>query len=140
MIKNAPTMFRKEVKTFVIIDDDSINNILVKYILKILAPDSDVTSFTDPETGLKHLCDMQTDNFNGLVIFLDINMPVLSGWDVLDKLTERFGSKLPRNSALYITSSSDLMEDISKSKIYEMVKCYLSKPLKLDSLKKILEV
>jgi CheY-like chemotaxis protein len=132
-------MIQTEVKKFIIIDDDSINNILVEGILKILAPGSDATSFTDPEIALEYLFDMHTDNFNDLLIFLDLNMPVLNGWDVLDKLTERFGGKLPSNAVLYIASSSDIMEDISKSKIYEIAKGYLTKPLKLDSIKNILE-
>ena len=128
------------VKKFIIIDDDGINNFLVKYILSIQAPGSDVVSFTDPEIALEHLFDMHTDNYNDLFIFLDLNMPVLNGWDVLDKLTEHFGSKLPSNAVLYIASSSDIKEDISKSKIYKMVKGYLVKPLKPDSIRKILGV
>jgi CheY-like chemotaxis protein len=82
---------------------------------------------------------METDDFTDLIIFLDLNMPVLNGWDVLDKLTARFGGKLPANAVLYIASSSDIKEDFSRSKTYEMVSDYLTKPLKMDDIQRIIE-
>jgi CheY-like chemotaxis protein len=124
---------------FIIIDDDSVNNFLVKIILKKLAANSDVESFTDPELALDYLLSMETDDFTDLIIFLDLNMPVLNGWDVLDKLTARFGGKLPANAVLYIASSSDIKEDFSRSKTYEMVSDYLTKPLKMDDIQRIIE-
>jgi CheY-like chemotaxis protein len=133
------SMTQSGVLKFVIIDDDSINNFLVKRILKQLASNSAVESFTDPEVALDYLLALETDNFSDLVIFLDLNMPVLNGWDVLDKLTERFGGSLPSNAVLYIASSSDIQEDISRSKIYEMVTGYLTKPLKIDAVQRILD-
>lgn len=132
-------MTKSGIPKFIIIDDDSINNFLVKSILKKLASNSDVESFTDPEIAIDYLLSLETENFKDLIIFLDLNMPVLNGWDVLDILTERFGGKLPANAILYIASSSDIQEDISKSKVYEMVNGYLTKPLKLDAIQRILE-
>lgn len=132
-------MTQSGILKFILIDDDSINNFLVEHILKQLASNSTVESFTYPEVALEYLLSLETDNFNNLVIFLDLNMPVLSGWDILDKLTARFGGKLPSNAVLYIASSSDIKEDISRSKIYEMVAGYLTKPLKMDAIQRILE-
>jgi CheY-like chemotaxis protein len=132
-------MTKSGIPKFIIIDDDSINNFLVKSILKQLTSDSDVESFTDPEIALDRLLSLENENFKDLIIFLDLNMPVLNGWDVLDKLTERFGGKLPANAVLYIASSSDIQEDISKSKVYEMVNGYLTKPLKMDAIHRIIE-
>jgi len=132
-------MTKSGIPKFIIIDDDSINNFLVKSILKQLTSDSDVESFTDPEIALDRLLSLENENFKDLIIFLDLNMPVLNGWDVLDKLTERFGGKLPANAVLYIASSSDIQEDISKSKVYEMVNGYLTKPLKMGAIQRILE-
>jgi CheY-like chemotaxis protein len=123
---------------FIIIDDDNINNFLVKGVLKQLAPAAEVISFTDPEIALEHLLHLETEQFKNLSIFLDLNMPVLNGWDVLDKLCERFKDKLPENAKIYIVSSSDIEKDMSKAKIYEMVKNYLTKPLKLESIREIL--
>lgn len=132
-------MSQTGVYKFIIIDDDSINNFLVKSILKQLSSNSNIESFTDPEDALEYLLALEIDDYTDLIIFLDLNMPVLNGWDVLDMLTVRFGGKLPSNALLYIVSSSDIQEDISRSKIYEMVKGYLTKPLKMDAIQKIIE-
>jgi len=127
------------VSKFIIIDDDSINNFLVTIILKQLSSNSDVEDFTDPEVALEYLLNLEIDDYTGLVIFLDLNMPILNGWDVLDKLSARFGEKLPSNAELYIVSSSDIQEDKFRSKIYQLVTGYLTKPLKMDGIQTIIE-
>lgn len=132
-------MTQSGILKFILIDDDSINNFLVKRILKQLASNSTMEFFTCSEVALEYLLSLETDNFNNLIIFLDLNMPVLSGWDILDRLTARFGGKLPSNAVLYIASSSDIQGDISRSKIYEMVAGYLTKPLKIDAIQRILK-
>jgi len=54
-------------------------------------------------------------------------------------LTEHFGARLPSNTQLYILSSSDIKEDIDKSRNYKIVNGFLTKPLKLTEMKKIFE-
>lgn len=125
-------------KKFLLIDDDNISIFLVTGILKLFSPESQVSSFTDPTIALQHILDLKTEDFNDLIIFLDLNMPVLNGWDVLDKLKEQFGNKLPTNAGIYILSSSDIHADIMNSKNYEIVKGFITKPLKLDVVKEIL--
>jgi CheY-like chemotaxis protein len=131
-------MGQNGLKKFLLIDDDNISIFLVNGILKSISPESEVSSFTDPTIALQHILDLKTENFNQLIIFLDINMPVLNGWDVLDKLTEHFGNSLPSNAVVHILSSSDISSDIMYSKNYGMVKGFLTKPLKLDIVKKII--
>jgi len=125
-------------KKILLIDDDNISIFLVTGILKLLSPEPQVSSFTDPTIALQHILDLKTEDFNDLIIFLDLNMPVLNGWDVLDKLKEQFGNKLPANAVIHILSSSDITADIMHSKSYEMVKSFITKPLKLDVVKEIL--
>jgi CheY-like chemotaxis protein len=124
---------------FTIIDDDPINIFLVKGIIKSFLADCEVNSFTDPELALAYLLNLKTEDFENLIIFLDLNMPVMDGWDVLNKLTEHYGNKLPSNTQLYILSSSDIKADIDKSKNYEIVNGFLTKPLKLADVKTIID-
>lgn len=131
-------MAQNRLKKFLLIDDDKIYIFLVKGVLKSISPESEVTSFTDPSIALQHLLEMKTEHFNNLIIFLDLNMPVLNGWDVLDKLREQFGNKLPANAVIHILSSSDISADIMRSKSFSMVKGFLTKPLKLDAVREIL--
>jgi CheY-like chemotaxis protein len=131
-------MLNFDILKFIIIDDDGINNFLVKGVLKQLAPSAEVISFTDPELAVEHLLHLETVQFKNLSIFLDLNMPILNGWDVLDKLSERFEDKLPENACIFIASSSNIEQDMSRAKNYGMVNAYLTKPLKLENIKEAL--
>lgn len=60
-------------------------------------------------------------------IFLDINMPVFDGWDFLDELNKlNFNG---HNCDVYMLTSSVSPFDIAKSRTYEMVRDFISKPL-----------
>jgi CheY-like chemotaxis protein len=70
-----------------LIDDDSEDVFLIKRAFKTVAPDIDFNHLGD---GYKFLNDIieglhqnQTDNFKHNIILLDINMPEVSGFDVL---------------------------------------------------------
>lgn len=127
-----------ELTKFIVIDDDSINNFLVNGVLKQLNPTAEVICYTDPEIALDHLIGLKREDYKNTIILLDLNMPVLNGWDILDKLSEHFGDQLPENAKIYIASSSDIEKDISKSKAYKLLTGYITKPIKLEALKEII--
>lgn len=131
-------MSQSEMTKFIVIDDDKINNFLVQGVLNQLIPNADIVCFTDPQLALDHLITLNNIEYKNTIIFLDINMPVINGWDILDKLNEHFGAKLPENAKLYIASSSNIEKDVSKSKGYELLTGYLTKPIKLENLKGII--
>ena len=62
------------------------------------------------------------------VILLDINMPVMDGWDFLEWFKE-YKSHFPKPISIFMVSSSIDRRDIEKAKSYAEVKDYISKPL-----------
>jgi len=76
------------------------------------------------------------------LIALDLNMPVMDGWDFLDeygKLCENGASKVP----VCILSSTINQADFDRANTYEAVKSFFSKPLtseQLKTMKKISEI
>jgi CheY-like chemotaxis protein len=71
------------------------------------------------------------------LILLDINMPILDGWQFLDefKLIKKL---LNKEIIIYIVSSSDNHVDITKAKDYkEEVKNYYLKPMSPEDIKAI---
>lgn len=93
-----------------------------------------VTLFSEAEVAMKHLIDHQTDKTNlPNIILLDLNMPVMDGWQFLDK----FQKSLPllmKEINIYILSSSTDFRDIQRSKQYLSVKGFFSKPLIAEML------
>ena len=61
------------------------------------------------------------------LILLDINMPVMNGWEMLDALNEN-ADKLPPYTVIMITSSIDA-RDKAKSRNYKNVFGFYEKPL-----------
>lgn len=69
------------------------------------------------------------------VILLDLNMPVMDGWQFLDEFVK---IKPPKKITIYIVTSSIDPDDITRAKAYENVQDYLVKPITEKSLQEIL--
>lgn len=65
------------------------------------------------------------------LIFLDLNMPVLDGWQFLDEVDQ-----LPFHDRLviHIISSSVDIREINKAKAYRTVRSFVSKPVTMEWL------
>ncbi|MBA3900706.1 MAG: response regulator [Bacteroidetes bacterium] len=130
---------KKPIKIF-IIDDDSIFVFLTKKTIVRTGVETEFEVFEDGEKSILHLKSI-ADNVEKLpdIIFLDLNMPVLDGWEFLEefKLLE---PTLPKRISTYLVSSSISPHDIERSKNYSLVKDFLIKPLEIDQLKDLFEL
>jgi CheY-like chemotaxis protein len=122
-----------EIKKTYIIDDDSIFVFVMK---KLLEKHHNFGTIVDFKNGLEALeVLMNKDAELPSVILLDLNMPLIDGWQFLDKLeTYPFKDQL----TVFILSSSIDYNDIEKSKNYSIVKNFVSKPINHEKLDKIL--
>ena len=123
-----------------LIDDDKINNFLNRSIIeKHCGTDCVVSEFINPEEAYDFLKDCSiTDHENCPdVIFLDINMPEMSGFELLEKMQAE-NIRLPK-SRIFILSSSLDPNDIERSKSFESVTDFISKPLDKSKISAIKE-
>lgn len=117
-----------------IIDDNYIFCFIFEKLIKKYEKHSiDVLSFSNGKEALDYLLlNMNTKDLLPNLIFVDINMPILNGWEFLDALT-KVNTNVFNEIIFFIVSSSDNKIDINKAKEYDFVKNYLHKPL--DKLK-----
>ncbi len=129
----------QEIKRFLLVDDDPVNNSLTKMILKKTFNEVLINTFTKPEEGLEFMknesSNNETDN-EKTTLFLDINMPTLSGWEYLEAF-ELFDASIKKRYDIYILSSTVDPTDINRAKENPLVIDFIEKPLKKTTLLKM---
>lgn len=124
---------------FLLIDDDSSNNLLTKISLKKVIVDAEVVAFTMPDKGLEYIENEFAQNPFPTILFLDINMPMLSGWDVLDKM-ETLDSSIKKYFTVYMLSSSVDPSDKQRAANNPLVSGYIEKPLNREFLRELFSI
>ncbi len=119
-----------------IIDDDPINNTFCKFIITKVGLEGNFQSFTNPEEGLQFVTTLLSEkSYSKVILFLDINMPVMNGWDFLKELEKIYKNDPEFN--IYILSSSISEQDKSQADANKLVRNFISKPLSAPILEKI---
>ena len=121
-----------------VVDDDKIFHFIIKKLLLNNNIDVNPTFFENGFEAIEGIKNKlkQGENPPDLIL-LDINMPILDGWQFLDefKLIKKL---LNKEIIIYIVSSSDNHVDITKAKDYkEEVKNYYLKPMTPEDIKAI---
>jgi CheY-like chemotaxis protein len=123
---------------FIVVDDDPGNNLICKYVIASIAPNASIHLFTDPEKALEWIQEDYNDSAQDqfAALFLDINMPVMNGWEFLDKFC-LFPTPLQEQITIFILSSSIDPEDTEKAEKHPLVNGYYSKPLGKETINQI---
>jgi CheY-like chemotaxis protein len=111
----------------VLVDDDYISVFLTEKLLKREGFAEDMCSFQSPEKALAHV-QQAIPNEPPDLILLDLNMPVLSGWDFLEAL-KPYESQLTGRCFIYILTSSLAPSDTAKAREFPLVVSLIHKPL-----------
>lgn len=126
-----------KLKKILIIDDDQISTFLTKRIVDSSIMVKHSQTFYQSEKALlslKTALSEQTDLPD--LILLDINMPILDGWDFINELQKTPNYKpIP----IVVLSSSIYKEDQDRSMTYPEIQGYLIKPLTLVKFDKIIQ-
>nr|WP_315174444.1 response regulator [uncultured Flavobacterium sp.] len=120
-----------------IVDDDNIYQIIVRKIIGKMELFSSFSSYKNGKDAIDALKKAAENNENiPDIILLDINMPVMDGWEFMDEIVS-YKSKLNQKIAIYIVSSSIAVQDKDKAKTYTEILGFLSKPITMDALYEI---
>ncbi|HEY0900288.1 MAG TPA: response regulator [Sphingobacteriaceae bacterium] len=118
-----------------IIDDDSIHQRIAQIMIEKHRLFDEYKSYTEAEQALNYLRANQADA-GALpdVILLDLNMPVVDGWDFLE-VFETFSQDLQKQIRIFIVTSSVDEKDKLRAQEYSTVKGFISKPLSPDIIR-----
>lgn len=132
-------------KKILCVDDDPITLMLCKKVIQKCEFSEVIDIANNGEDALKYLDTIKDQHLSDPefilpeFMFLDLNMPVMGGWEFLDEMTAKnYIVHFPNLKVIVLSSTID-PKDIEKSKSYPMVLDFLSKPITremLESLKK----
>ncbi len=123
-----------------IIDDDSIYINLVRKIIELRRLSYSVLVFNNGKEAIdffKESIMTQEQPEIPQIILLDLNMPVMDGWEFLGEFS-KIKNKIQDKIDLYVVSSSIDSRDIDRAKSIDIVSDYLTKPIKLNDFERIL--
>jgi CheY-like chemotaxis protein len=122
-----------------LIEDDEVIVYLTKKIIKENPHVELGHVFSNGEKAIDFFKEYQ-NNFDELpdVIFLDISMPVIDGWQFLGEYN-KIRDFLPKNISIYITTSSISQSDIIRAKNCNIVNDFIIKPISLENFNEIIE-
>ncbi|MGY0393240.1 response regulator [Bizionia sp. KMM 8389] len=127
----------KKIDVTCIIDDDPIFIFGAKRMMELSNFCNSFMIFKNGEEAINSLKPIMLAGENlPDIILLDINMPIMDGWQFLDEFIKIESHK---EVTIYIVSSSIDPMDMNRVKRYDNVSNYIIKPISLDTLKEILE-
>lgn len=121
------------------VDDDPITLMLCKKVIEKAEFSKEIITASNGEDALKYFDTIKTNNEDNFpqLMFLDLNMPIMGGWEFLDAFTdENYTSFFPNLKVIVLSSTID-PKDIEKSRSYPMVINFLSKPITKEMLQSI---
>lgn len=127
--------------SILLVDDDEINNFISIKLIKKALDNTEITACLNGKFAIDQLLEISRRDPSKLpdYILLDINMPIMNGWEFLDEY-ERMEIDPEGKSKIFIISSSVFSNDISKAKSYPLVKDFISKPLNVDKINEVFGV
>lgn len=131
----------KTLNSIMLIDDDETTNYYNQYIIKKIGAAEHVIVATNGKKALDYLNNIEegSDEFiKPNLIFLDINMPVMDGFEFLDAYKKIDESKKADILICFLTSSTH-ETDIIKAKELNEIVGYENKPMDEEKLKAIME-
>ncbi len=126
----------KSFSRFILIDDDENSNMISSVTIKKMAKGAYIKSFLNPFEGFEHIVTEYSnpDQDFTAILFLDLIMPGMDGWDFLERF-EKLDSSIRGRIKVYILSSSEDQRHIDRAKENKNVEEYVIKPLTTETVR-----
>ena len=126
-------------RTILLIDDDQIFNFISSEMIAETDPDIRIITYLSSPEALLYLKDL-LDRHEPLpdILFLDIRMPEMTGFELLDRLKTEYPLEKIKQMRIFMLTSSLDENDNQKAADSPLVEGYLGKPLDIVELVQIL--
>ena len=101
---------------------------LTEHLLRVEGFSNSICTFQSAREALERLLVQAKEKLVPDIVFLDLNMPEMDGWQFLDALAP-YEDELRGTCTIYILTSSLALNDLEKSREYDLVAGLIHKPL-----------
>ncbi len=128
----------KNLDTILLIDDDPATNFLNKFLIEKEGVAKNVVCIQSAEEALEFIEEsISKGHQHPEMIFLDINMPGMDGWEFLEAYAKMTEEKEVSKIVVMLTTSLD-PNDRKKAAALKYVNDFLNKPLTREKIQKII--
>jgi len=129
----------KKLESVCVIDDDMVYQFLAKEEIEYTNMVEKIMFFNNGDNAIQFIRQtLENNKASDLpdIIFLDINMPVMDGWEFLEAYAA-IKPRVHKNIIIYVVSSSTDMRDLDRAKAINEVSDYIIKPISCNQLENI---
>lgn len=123
---------------FLLIDDEEVFNFIHTQVIQLLEPSAIIKEIQSSSSALQYIKDtVNQPDQSPDVIFVDINMPEMNGFELMDELQKISGTstKMPH---IYMVTSSLFESDRKRAGNYPVVKGFMEKPIAAADVEKVI--
>jgi CheY-like chemotaxis protein len=128
----------KKISLACLIEDDPLHVFIIKKFIDMDDRVSDLMVCNNGKEAFDKLSAMiKEEKQLPEVIFLDLNMPIWNGWQFLDEFAK---TPITKETIIYILTSSNSPDDLSRADKYNLQAHYLIKPISKENLTKVFDL
>lgn len=121
-----------------LIDDERVDQMIYRRVLKKSGLVDNITGFEYADEALAHLRQPDCPTYD--VIFLDINMPRMNGFEFLDAAFADERAKSYARAVIVMLTTSIEKRDKERAAQYAVVKDFINKPLTVEHVQRVAEI
>lgn len=124
---------------FLLIDDEEVFNFIHTQVIQLIEPNAQIKEIRSSTSALEFIrtSNGQSEEFPD-VIFVDINMPEMNGFELLEEL-QKLSSTFVTKPHIYMVTSSLFESDRKRAETYSILSGFMEKPISATEVQKVVD-
>jgi len=123
---------------YLLIDDEEVFNFIHTQVIQLLEPDAMIKEIRSSRSALQYVRDTMNDaeQFPD-VIFVDINIPEMNGFELMEEL-EKLSPSFVKKPHIYMVTSSLFESDRKRAETFKSLTGFMEKPISSGDVEKMI--